>query len=118
MDDTREGGLVAWQWRLYPDNHVARANLILHLFTAPIFMAGTLLVPLGPLLGPWWLALVGLGGMLFTLGLQGAGHKREPSPPVPFRGPGDLVKRFMVEQWINFPRYVLSGELARAWRKS
>ena len=27
-------------------------------------------------------------------------------------------KRFFVEQWITFPRYVLSGGFSRAWREA
>jgi len=37
----REGGLVAWQWKLYPDGHATRANLIIHITTVPLFWAGT-----------------------------------------------------------------------------
>ena len=41
--------------------------------------------------------------------LQGAGHKREAEAPVPFDGPLDFVGRVLVEQFITFPRFVLSG---------
>ncbi len=48
--------------------------------------------------------------------LHGRGHKLEPTAPVRFRGPGDFAARIFIEQWFTFPRYVLTGQLARAWR--
>ena len=40
----------------------------------------------------------------------------EKNPPVPFAGPLDVVARIFGEQWLSFPRYVLSGGFAKAWR--
>lgn len=113
--DARPGGLLAWQLRLYPDGHVRRGNLVLHALTAPLFCAGTVAVVLAPFLSPW-LALGALG-LVAALVAQGRGHRGEATRPVPFRGPGDFIARFVVEQWITFPRFVLSGELARAWQR-
>jgi hypothetical protein len=48
--------------------------------------------------------------------LQGAGHKREIQKPEPFLGADDLVSRFVVEQLITFPRFVLSGNWLRNLR--
>ena len=31
---------------------------------------------------------------------------------------GDWAARLFVEQWVTFPRYVLSGGFARAWREA
>lgn len=108
--------LVSWQWQGYPEFHRDRKNLALHLVTAPLFPGGALLVLLGAILGPWWLVLAGLGGMLAALALQGRGHRGEASPPIPFDGFGDFVSRFFVEQMVNLPRFVLSGGWLRAWR--
>jgi hypothetical protein len=108
--------LVKWQWGLYPENHRTRANLVLHLFTVPLFLSGTLgllSAPVAP-----WVGLGGLGAMAVALVAQGRGHKGETAPPVPFLGPGDFVSRFFVEQWVNFPRFVLSGGFAKAWREA
>ena len=112
----RPGGLLAWQWSLYPDGHRDAANLAIHALTVPLFMAGTLAVVGTPILGP--LGLVGLLAMGLAVALQGRGHRREASAPVAFRGPPDVVARLFVEQWVTFPRYVLSGEFARAWRRA
>jgi len=46
---------------------------------------------------------------------QGRGHKLETTAPAPFRGPADVAARLFVEQWITFPRFVFSGQFARAW---
>lgn len=108
--------LLSWQWEAYSANHQNRANLLLHIATVPLFIAGFAALVATPLLGPWWLALVGLGGMLVALAMQGRGHRGESTPPIPFTGPGDFVTRFLAEQLISFPRFVLSGGWWRAWR--
>ncbi|HEX6239498.1 MAG TPA: hypothetical protein VFZ61_01340, partial [Polyangiales bacterium] len=62
---------------------------------------------------------VGLGGglaMLLAMAAQGSGHRHEANPPPPFRGPLDVVLRIFAEQWITWPRFVLSGGLRRALR--
>jgi hypothetical protein len=114
---SRDDGLLAWQWSLYNDNHRDHRNLIIHAFTNPLFLAGTIAIPLA-IATRWWLAPIGLVMMGLAMALQGRGHKLEAVPPVPFRGPGDVIARIFVEQWITFPRYVLSGGFARAWREA
>lgn len=114
MDDQRPGGLVTWQWQLYPHNHADRGNLVLHVVTVPLFWLGTL-APLVALVTTPWLALAALA-MPVAMAAQGRGHRRESVAPVPFRGPADVVGRIVAEQWLTFPRFVLSGGLARAWR--
>jgi hypothetical protein len=114
MDDTREGGLLAWQAREYPRGHRDRRNLMLHAVTVPIFMAGTCALLLAPLSG--WLLAAALPAMLLPVALQGRTHRLEAERPIPFRGPGDVAARLFVEQWVTFPRFVLGGGFARAWR--
>src|SRR5687768_2172719 len=112
--DDRAGGLLAWQLRHYPEVHTTRANLVLHAITVPFFCAGTLLLAAAPFTSPW-LAL-GAVLMLGALVAQGRGHDAEANRPSPFRGPADFVARFFLEQWLTFPRFVLGGGFARAWR--
>ncbi|HTJ46821.1 MAG TPA: hypothetical protein VL463_32180 [Kofleriaceae bacterium] len=107
--------LVAWQWSLYRDNHANRANLVIHALTNPLFLAGTIAIPLA-IAARWWLAPLGLVAMIAAIALQGRGHAREAVAPVPFRGPTDVVARIFVEQWITWPRFVASGGFTRAWR--
>ena len=113
----REGGLLKWQWSLYPDAHRDRRNLALHAATVPIFLAGTCALVLSPLAGAM-AAVAGAGAMLASMLAQGRGHKLEKSAPAPFLGPTDVLKRFFAEQWITFPRFVLSGGFAKAWRET
>jgi hypothetical protein len=114
MDDRSEG-LLPWQWKHYPANHRERSNLLLHVVTVPLFQLGTLMLASAPLTSPW-LALPGVLFMVGAMALQGRGHRLEAAAPIPFRGPLDVVSRIFVEQWVTFPRFVLSGGLAQAWR--
>jgi hypothetical protein len=116
MDDPREGGLLAWQFRNYPNGHRDRRNLALHAATAPLFIAGTGSLALSPITSPWLLAFAA-PALVLPLLLQGRGHRLEARRPAPFRGAGDFVARLFVEQWVTFPRYVLGGGFARAWRE-
>jgi hypothetical protein len=115
--DQREGGLLRWQWSLYPGGHHDRRNLALHAATAPLFVLGTCALAASPWLGAG-AAIAGGAAMLATVAAQGGGHKLEETRPVAFRGPGDFLARFFAEQWFTFPRYVLSGRFADAWRRA
>jgi 2-hydroxy-palmitic acid dioxygenase Mpo1-like protein len=108
--------LLAWQWRIYSEAHRDRRNLATHLATQPIFVAGALALLAAPL-APW-LLVAGPAAMVMAMAAQGRGHKGEETPPAPFRGPLDVVARIFAEQLVTFPRYVLSGGWARAWRAS
>ena len=99
--------LLRWQWELYPDNHKKRATLVVHLITAPLFVLGTLMLASSPVTG-WELAVAGVAFMFGTVTAQGWSHKQEESRPVPFDGPGDFVLRFFAEQFVTFPRFVMS----------
>ncbi len=108
--------LIEWQWEQYPKAHRDRRNLLIHAATAPLFVAGVLLIVAAPWLGLW--ALVGGAALLpLVMSMQGRGHRLESTAPVPFAGPFDVISRIFVEQLITFPRFVLSGEFVRAWRR-
>jgi hypothetical protein len=115
MSASREGRLLAWQWALYAEGHRDRRNLIVHALTVPLFQLGTLALLSAPFLGGV-LAAAGLGAMVGAMALQGRTHRLEPVPPAGFKGPADVFARIFAEQWITFPRFVLSGAFARAWR--
>ena len=116
----RSPSLLAWQWAGYPTYHLDRTNLLIHVFTQPIFVLGffsVLTAPIaGSLIGIVFRALSGAAFMALAMFAQGRGHAKEASPPIPFAGPVDALMRIFGEQLINFPRFVLSGGLARAWR--
>jgi hypothetical protein len=106
--------LLRWQWQNYPGTHANRANLLLHIATVPLFWLGTTLLVLSVAQRSWSLPAVGAVCILAALMAQGRGHKLEQVPPAPFTGPANFVGRFVLEQWITFPRFVLSG----AWRRN
>jgi hypothetical protein len=101
--------LLAWQWNLYPDGHRNRANLLLHIVAVPLFELATLIALYGILTLDLGALVLGIAGVGLSLFLQGRGHKLESVPPVPFDSPLHFLRRIVAEQWITFPRFVLTG---------
>jgi hypothetical protein len=101
--------LLAWQWSDYPSRHQDAGNLMLHIVVVPLFQVATLVLAYGVVTGR--VGAVGLAalGMVVSVVAQGRGHRRERERTTPFMGFGDFVTRFFVEQWVTFPRFVLSG---------
>ena len=116
MSADRSPNLVAWQWSTYPQAHRSRRNLLLHLFSVPLFVVGSAGLVVSPLTHGW--SALGAVGMVLALALQGRGHAGEAVRPIPFASPWDFLARFFVEQWVNFPRFVLSGGFAEAWKNA
>jgi hypothetical protein len=109
----RQGGLLGWQWRGYSRNHCDRVNLLVHMIAVPFFIAGMLAFVVLSLHAQWLGALVAILVAVAAFVLQGVGHKREREAPQPFAGPSDFVARVFAEQFITFPRFVLTGQWAR-----
>ena len=105
----REGGTMAWQWGTYDRNHRDPGNLWLHIVAVPVFIGATLGLVSTLARGWWFAAGISFLTMLGAFAVQGLGHKREAEPPVPFTGPGDFLARVFIEQFITFPRFVLTG---------
>lgn len=102
-------GLLQRQWVTYSAGHKDRTNLLIHLFAVPLFILATvgLIYALSSLaIIPGVISLIGL---VASLALQGTGHSLESVPPEPFDGALDFARRLLAEQWITFPRFVLSG---------
>ena len=110
--------LLAWQWQGYARFHQSRANLLMHIVLVPAFLAGNvgLLVGLARLDGIE--AIAGIALMTLSMVLQGRGHRGEPVPPVPFSSAGNALSRIFLEQWVTFPRFVLTGGWWRNLRKA
>jgi hypothetical protein len=105
--------LLQWQWNGYQRAHLSRANLAIHVITVPMFVLGTTAIACSIVtLSPRW-ALGGALAMGSAMALQGLGHRLEPNAPAPFTGIGNMASRIFLEQWVTFPRYLLSG----AWRQ-
>ena len=101
--------LLAWQWSDYTAKHRDRGNLLLHGFAVPLFLASTVALVAAVVTRNGGTAVFAVAGMGVSVLLQGRGHRREREAPTRFDGAGDFVTRFFVEQWVTFPRFVLSG---------
>jgi len=110
--------LLRWQWEGYPRYHRSRFNLLLHIVVVPLFLAGNVALVAGLLGGAWAVAIAGGVAMIVSVALQGRGHGREPTPPEPFTGPRNALSRIFFEQWVTFPRFVLSGGWLQALRQA
>ena len=107
-------GLLDWQWSDYSAKHRSRTNLLLHMVSVPLFQVGSVAL-VGTAIAHSGVGMgLGVLGMVGALIIQGRGHRGEREAPVPFDGAADFVSRFLVEQWVTFPRFVLSG----AWRRN
>jgi len=100
---------LAWQWSDYPVKHRSRVNLAIHIVAVPLFMLGCAAVAVGILRVVPFRIVSGFVAMIVSVLLEGIGHRFESERPAPFASFGDFVKRFFVEQWVTFPRFVLSG---------
>jgi len=102
----------------YARFHQSRTNLLLHIVVVPLFVLGIVYSLSSVIQGRWLAASVSLVLPLISIAVQGAGHKQEPNPPLPFDGPGDFLKRIFSEQFYKFPKFVVSGAWLRALRSS
>jgi hypothetical protein len=108
--------LLRWQWQGYPRYHKSRANLLLHIFLVPVFVLGNVVLLVALVQRSWLAVLVALVAMVVSVALQGRGHRQEATAPEPFTSPVNAVARIFYEQWVTFPRFVLSGGWYRALR--
>jgi len=110
--------LLAWQWNDYVAKHRDRGNLLIHIVAVPLFQLATLVLVYAVVTRSVVLATSAVAAMVVALVLQGRGHRREPEAPTPFAGAADFVSRFVVEQWVTFPRLVLSGAWSQNLRRA
>jgi uncharacterized ion transporter superfamily protein YfcC len=106
--------LIKWQWAGYSRNHRARKNLLLHIVVVPLFPASNIVMLWALAHGAWFAAVGAAVVAAVSIAIQGVGHGRQANPPEPFTGPGNAVARILCEQWITFPRFVLTGGWWRA----
>ena len=108
--------LLRWQWDGYPRVHRSRTNLLIHIVVVPLFVLGNIGLVAALLSRSLPLGAVSVVTMFVSVALQGRGHKQEQVPPEPFTGPANAVSRIFLEQWVTFPRFVLSRKWFRAFR--
>jgi hypothetical protein len=101
--------LLEWQWSDYAAKHRNRTNLLVHIVAVPLFQVGTVVMAYAAIRISGAAAGLAVACMVAALVAQGRGHKLEGETPEPFNGAGDFVSRFVAEQWVTFPRFVLSG---------
>jgi hypothetical protein len=111
-------GLLRWQWEGYPRYHRSRVNLLLHIVVVPLFLLANVTLVVALLRRSWIVAVVATVAMVVSLAMQGRGHRLEAVPPEPFASPLNAVSRIFCEQWVTFPRFVLSGGWRNALRES
>ncbi len=101
--------LLTWQWNLYPEGHRNRTNLLIHIVAVPLFQVAALIALYGLFGFEWGALIVGAAGIGISLFLQGRGHKLEAVPPVPFDSALHFAQRIVAEQFVTFPRFVMTG---------
>jgi len=104
--------LLRLQWAGYRRTHQSRLNLAIHTLTVPMSISGTVLAGYAIATFSFQLLVVGLAANGLALGLQGLGHRFERNAPEPFDGFGSAAVRVLCEQWVTFPRFLLTG----SWR--
>jgi len=124
MHFKKEGHLVSpsqllrWQWEGYPRYHQSRFNLLLHIVVVPLFLVANVALLAGLVQRSWPVVAVAIVATVVSVALQGRGHNAESNPPEPFSGPANAISRIFFEQWVTFPRFVLSGGWLRALRSA
>ena len=115
--------LAAEQWRDYSDRHRNKVNLLIHIVTVPLVWWSTFLI-----IGGLLLMLLGVGGLKFwvyaavfiglSLFAQSYGNGMEAIKPKPIGSPKDFAMNAIAEQFITFPRFVLSGDWLRNFQSA
>lgn len=103
------GETIRWQWQDYARYHEDRGNLLLHIFAVGLFWVAALSLVIGAVRFSILTMVLAASALLISMVLQSMGHKKEANPPVPFTGKADFFKRFLSEQFVTFPRFVLTG---------
>lgn len=109
--------LLQWQWEGYAKYHQSRTNLLIHIVAVPLFLIGTIALVASLFQLSLMLLAIAVGGIVVAVALQGRGHRLEALPPEPFSGPLNFASRLFFEQWVTFPRFVISGAWGAALRK-
>lgn len=109
--------LLRTQWEGYARSHQSRRNLLLHIVFVPLALVGNITFLAGLIERRWLMALGGAALTGFALAVQGRGHQGELTAPESFTSPFNALSRMFLEQWVTFPRFVLSGAWMRGLRE-
>ena len=109
--------LARWQWRGYSNYHRSRTNLLIHILGVPLFLAGNIGLLVGAIERSVAVLVASLIAVVASLAVQGRGHRQEAVAPEPFTSRANAIARILLEQWVTFPRFVLSGGWIEALRQ-
>ena len=115
--------LLNKQWSDYPDRHRNKVNLLIHIVTVPLVWFAALQVFSGLIL-----ILIGVGGLkmwvyaailvAIALFAQSRGNSMEETKPAPAGDPMTFAMNAIAEQFVTFPRFVLSGGWQRNFQST
>jgi len=108
--------LIGWQWKGYPRYHRSRINLVLHIIFVPVFLVGNVALVAAIVRGTLVGTVIAMTAIIASIAVQGRGHRWEAIPPEPFGSFSNALARIFCEQWVTFPRFVLSGGWSNALR--
>ena len=100
----------------YSRFHRNRINLLIHVFAVPMFLLANVSFVAGLLQLDGTRIVVSVGFVALSLGVQKLGHSMESTPPEPFAGAGDFLRRVYSEQFSRFWVFVFDGGWLRNWR--
>lgn len=101
--------LLEWQWQNYGEAHRNKTNLIVHLFAVPMFIVAIFGIAIAIARLSLLIGAASLVAIVLSLALQGKGHALEKKRASSFTGVQDFVSRMLAEQFVTFPRFLLSG---------
>lgn len=116
MPQRKPRNLLGHQWASYPATHSAHANLWLHIVAVPTFIGSNAALFVALTHHAWAQAVLAVVLAAASVGIQALGHRLERVATEPFSGPMNVMCRLLAEQWITFPRFVLSGHWLAALR--
>ena len=105
--------LLQWQWNGYSEAHQNKSNLIVHIFAVPLFIAAIFGIAIAIFRFSLLLGAISLTTIILSLALQKKGHSFERNQPPNFTGVWDFLSRLLTEQFITFPRFLLTGGWSR-----
>jgi hypothetical protein len=90
---------------------------LIYIVAVPLFLLGTVTLVVAAVELSFVLLALAIGCIVVAVALQGRGHRLEAVPPEPFSGPLNFVSRLFLDQWVTFPRFVITGGWGAALHK-
>ena len=115
---TIDNGMAFDNLKDYQRVHSTKSNLLIHLVAVPLFVLSSVLWILSLLVGAVPGVIAWTATATIAVLLQRHGHRREPECPPEPEGTLASVRRWLVEQFVIFPWFVLSGGWLRQWRSA